>query len=77
MEKMSHRPLYNFGKQLNKTAIARKKFFKKIYYERGLSKSLTKVNFMFLLNPALLKDKIMKPKRGLSDKSLFMLQNKF
>ena len=52
MEKMSHRPLYNSGKQLNKTAIACKKFFKKIYYERGLSKSLTKVNFIFSFEPS-------------------------
>ena len=61
---MSHRPLYNFGKQLNKTAIACKKFFEKIYYERGLSKSLTKVNFIFSFEPSPFKGQDYETQKG-------------
>ena len=50
------------------------KFLLKIrYFERGLSKSLTKVNFIFL-NPVFLMDKVIKNKRGLE---LVKLQAKF
>ena len=60
--KVSPRPLFNFGKWL-RTAITCKKFLR--YFERGLSKSLKKVNFSFLLTHFLLMDKVIKKKRGL------------
>ena len=51
--KASTRPLLNFGKS-PKTAIACKKLFQKIrYFERVLSESLKKVNFIFPFKPNL------------------------
>ena len=45
--KASPKPLFNF-KKLPSTGIARKTFFLKIrYFERGLSKSFKKPNFIF------------------------------
>ena len=49
------------------------------YFERGLSKSLKKVNFMFLLHPVPFNGQNY-PKQngpGTSDNLLFRLQNKF
>ena len=49
------------------------------YFQRGLSKSLKKVNFIFLLNPVPFNGQIYQKQRGpgTSDQSLFRLQNKF
>ena len=49
------------------------------YYERGLSKSLKKVNFIFLLNPVAFNGQsYQKQKRpGTSDQLIFRLQDKF
>ena len=63
--KASPRSFFYFGKQ-PKTAIACKKFYLKIrYFERGLSKTFKKVNFVFFF-PAqsLLMDKVIKNKRA-------------
>ena len=53
--------------------------FKKICFERGLSKSLRKINFFFLLNadPFIGQDYEKQKGPGSSDQSLFRLQNKF
>ena len=48
--KANPRPLYNFGKSLEIT-IACKKFWR--YFERGLSKSLIKGNFIVSFEPSL------------------------
>ena len=45
------RPLFNFAK-LMKTVIARKKILKIRQFEKGLSKSLKKVNFIFYFQPS-------------------------
>ena len=52
--KASPRPLINFGNWL-KTAFAYKKLIilKIRYFEKGLSKSLKKVNFVFSFEPSL------------------------
>ena len=49
------------------------------YFERGLSKSLKKVNFIFLSNPVPFNGQsYLKQKgSGTSDQSLFRLQSKF
>ena len=49
------------------------------YFERGLSKSLKNVNFIFFYQTqSLLMDKLSKTKgAGTSDQSLFRLQNNF
>ena len=49
------------------------------YFERGLSKSLKKVNFIFSFEPSpFLWENYQKQKGpGISDQSLFRLQNKF
>ena len=49
------------------------------YSERGLSKSLKQVNFIFFLTQYLLMDKVNQKQigSGTSDLSLFRLQNKF
>ena len=49
------------------------------YFERGLSKSLKKVNFIFLSNPVPFngQDFLKQKRSGTSDQSLFRLQNKF
>ena len=49
------------------------------YFERGLSKSLQKVNFNSLLNPVLLNGQGYQKQNGpgTTDQSLFRLQNKF
>ena len=50
--KASPRPLFYFGKQ-PKSAIAYKKFFLRIRcFERGLSKTFEKVNFIFSFEPS-------------------------
>ena len=53
--------------------------FKIRYVERGLSKSLKKVNFFFLLNPVPFNRQNYQKQKGLgtSDQALFRLQNKF
>ena len=49
------------------------------YFERGLSKSLKKVNFIFLSNPVPFNGQSYQKQKGpeTSDQSLFRLQNKF
>ena len=50
--KGSPRPLFYFGKQ-TKIAIACMKFFLKIrYFERALSKTFKKVNFIYSFEPS-------------------------
>ena len=48
------------------------------YFERGLSKSLKKVNFIFFSNPVPFKGQSYRKQKGpgTSDQSLFRLQNK-
>ena len=52
---------------------------KKRYFERGLSKSLKKVNFFFLSNLVSFNGQSYQKQKGsgTSDQSLFRLQNKF
>ena len=54
-------------------------FLKIRYFERGLSKSLKKVYFIFFLNPAPFNGQSYQKQKGsgTSDQSLFRLQNKF
>ena len=49
------------------------------YFEGGLSKILTKVNFIFLLNPVPFNEQSYKKQLGpgTSDQSLLILKNKF
>ena len=49
------------------------------YFEKGLSKSLKKVNFIFLSNPVPFNGQSYLKQKGpgTSDQSLFRLQNKF
>ena len=47
------------------------------YFERGLSKNLKKVNFIFLLNPISFNGQDYENGPETSDQSLFRLQNKF
>ena len=49
------------------------------YFERGLSKSLKKVNFIFLSNPVPFNGQSYQKQKepGTSDQSLFRLRNKF
>ena len=49
------------------------------YFERGLSKSLKKVNFIFLSNPVPFNEQSYQKQKGsgTSDRSLFRLQNQF
>ena len=49
------------------------------YFERGLSKTFKKVNFLFLSNPVLFNGQSYKKEKGLgtSDQFLFSLRNKF
>ena len=49
------------------------------YFERGLSKNLKKVNFVFSFEPSPLggKDYEKQKEPGTSDQSLFRIQNKF
>ena len=49
------------------------------YFEEGLSKSLKKVNFIFLSNPVPFNGQSYQKQKGpgTSDQSLFRLQNKF
>ena len=49
------------------------------YFERGLSKTFKKVNFIFLLNPVPFNGQSYKKQKGLgtSDQSLFRLRNNF
>ena len=49
------------------------------YFERGLSKYLNKVNFIFLSKPVPFNGKNNQKQKGpgISDQSLFRLQNKF
>ena len=53
--------------------------FKIRYFDRGLSKSLKKVNFIFSLNPVLFNGPNYQKQKGpeASDQSLFKLGNKF
>ena len=53
--------------------------FKTGYFERGLSKSLKKVDFIFLLNLVPFNGQSYQKQKdpGSSDESLFRLQNKF
>ena len=53
--------------------------FKIRYFERGLSKSLKKVNFIFLSNPVPFNGQNYQKQKGsgTSDQSLFRLQSKF
>ena len=53
--------------------------FKTGYFERGLSKSLKKVDFIFLLNLVPFHGQSYQKQKdpGSSDESLFRLQNKF
>ena len=62
--KASPRSLFNFAKQ-TKTTIVCKEFFLKIRcFERGLSKNLKKVNFIFFFRTQyLLMDKVIKKRR--------------
>ena len=46
--KASHKSLFNFGKQ----PLHARNSFKKRYFERGLSKSLKIVNFIFSIEPS-------------------------
>ena len=52
---------------------------KERYFERGLSKSLIKGNFIFLLNPLPFNRQNYQKQKGTgtSDQQLFRLQNKF
>ena len=49
------------------------------YFEKGLSKSLTKVNFFFLSNPIPFNKRDYEKQKGpeRNDQSLIRLQNKF
>ena len=49
------------------------------YFERGLSKCLKKVNFIFVTNPVPFNRQSYQKQKGhgTSDRSLFKLQNKF
>ena len=49
------------------------------YFERGLSKSLKNISFIFLLNPVLFNEQSHQKRKGsgTNDQSLFRLRNKF
>ena len=49
--KANPRPILYFGKQ-PETAIARNKFFKTKIFEKGLSKTFKKGNFIFSFEPS-------------------------
>ena len=49
--KASPRPLYNFGKK-RKSHCMQEILLKVIYFERGLSESLKKGNFVFSFDPS-------------------------
>ena len=65
---------FNFGKKTQKRHCMQEIILKMRYFERGLSKSLKNVKFIFFFRTqSLLMDMIMKEKRSLS---FFRLQNK-
>ena len=76
--KASPRALFNLGK-LPKTVITYKKFFLKKHFEKVLSKSLKKINFISLWNPVSFNGQSYQKQKGPrpNDQFLFRLQNKF
>ena len=50
--KASPRPLFNFGKQTQNSHCMQEIPLKIRYFERGLSNSLKKVNFIFFYEPS-------------------------
>ena len=62
-----------------KQSLHARNSFRNKHFERGLSKSLKKVNFFFLSNPVSFNEQSYKEQRGpgTSDQPLFRLQTKF
>ena len=50
--KVSPRPLFNFGKKKQDCNYMHKSLLKKRCFERGLSKNLYKVDFIFSFEPS-------------------------
>ena len=77
--KASPRSLFNFGKITQNSHCMQELLLKIRYFERGLSKGLKKVNFIFLLSPVPFNGQSYQKQYGpgTSDRLVFRLQNKF
>ena len=77
--KATTRSHFNFSKVTKNSHCMQKILLKIRYFERGLSKSLKKVNFIFLYNPVPFNGQSFQKYKGpgTSEQSLFRLQNKF